>query len=112
MNEKCCNCNTAWGLALIWIVLSCKWGLAKPIDRLLSFRGMLPLSRLTYCAYLVHPVTQIVMSLDLKGTIHLQHGLCFTVFLGNVVISYTIALILSCLFEAPIVRLLKILFSK
>lgn len=99
-------------MALIWIVLSCKWGLAKPIDRLLSLRTMLPLSRLTYCAYLVHPVTQICTSLDLKGTLHLQHGLVFTVFLGNVVTSYAIALILSLLFEAPIVRLLKILFSK
>ncbi|XP_055297842.1 uncharacterized protein LOC129566166 isoform X2 [Sitodiplosis mosellana] len=104
--------HSAWGLALVWIVLSCKWGLAKPIDRLLSFRGMLPLSRLTYCAYLIHPITQIVMSLDLKGTIHIQHSLVFTVFLGNVVMAYTVALILSLVFEAPIVRLLKILFSK
>lgn len=104
--------SLAWGLALLWIVLSCKWGLAKPIDRLLSLRAMLPLSRLTYCAYLVHPVTQIAMSLDLKGTVHIQHGFIFTIFLGNVVTSYSIALILSLLFEAPVVRLLKILFSK
>lgn len=106
------NHSTAWGLALVWIVLSCKWGLAKPIDRLLSLRSILPLSRLTYCAYLVHPVTQIAMSLDLKGTIHIQHGLVLTIFLGNVVTSYTVALALSLLFEAPVVRLLKIVFSK
>lgn len=102
----------AWGLALIWIVLSCKWGLARPINRLLSLRAMLPLSRLTYCAYLIHPVSQIAMSLNIKGTIHIQHGFVFTIFLGNVVISYTLALVLSLLFEAPIIRLLKIMFSK
>lgn len=109
---KCENHTLAWGLALVWIVLSCKWGLAKPVDRLLSLRTILPLSRLTYCAYLVHPVTQIAMSLDLKGTIHIQHGLVLTIFLGNVVTSYTVALVLSLLFEAPVVRLLKIVFSK
>lgn len=103
---------SAWGLALVWIVLSCKWGLAKPINRILSLRGMLPLSRLTYCAYLIHPVSQIAMSLNIKGTIHIQHGLVLTIFLGNVVISYSFALVLSVLFEAPIIRLLKIIFSK
>lgn len=73
---------------------------------------MLPLSRLTYCAYLIHPVSQIAMSLNIKGTIHIQHGLVLTIFLGNVVISYSFALVLSVLFEAPIIRLLKIIFSK
>ncbi|XP_031632725.1 uncharacterized protein LOC116346685 [Contarinia nasturtii] len=104
--------HSAWGMALIWIVLSCKWGLGKPIDSLLSLRALLPLSRLTYCAYLVHPVTQISVSLDLKGPIHIDHAIVFTIFLGNVVIAYWVALILALLFEAPIVRLLKILFSK
>lgn len=104
--------KTAWGLALMWITLSCKWGLAKPIDKLLSHRTLLPMSRLTYCAYLIHPVSQIVMSLELKGTIHIQHGLVLTIFLGNAITAYTIALIISLLFEAPVVRILKILFGR
>lgn len=102
----------AWGLALVWVVLSCKWGLAKPIDKFLSFRWLLPLSRLTYCAYLVHPVTQIAMSLELKGTIHIHHSLVLTIFLGNTMISYSIALLLSLLFEAPFVRMLKVIFDR
>lgn len=104
--------KTAWGLALMWITLSCKWGLAKPIDKLLSHRTLLPMSRLTYCAYLIHPVSQIVMSLELKGTVHIQHGLVLTIFLGNAITAYTIALIISLLFEAPVVRILKIVFGR
>lgn len=104
--------RTAWGLALIWIVLSCKWGLAKPVDKLLSYPSLLPLSRLTYCAYLVHPVSQIVMSFDLKGTVHIQHSLVLTIFIGNVMTSYALALLLAVLFEVPFVRMLKILFGK
>lgn len=102
----------AWGLALVWITLSCKWGLAKHIDNLLSYRALLPLSRLTYCAYLIHPVTQIVMSFQLSGTLHIQHALVLTIFLGNAVVSYGCAFILSVMFEAPVVRILKILFGK
>lgn len=102
----------AWGFALIWITLSCKWGYAKPINDLLSYRPMLPLSRLTYCAYLIHPVTQIVMSFQLKGPVHIQHALVLTIFMGNAIISYTCALVLSLMFEAPVVRMLKILFGR
>lgn len=102
----------AWGLALIWIILSCKWGLAKPIDKILSYNALLPFSRLTYCAYLVHPVTQIVMSFQLKGTIHIQHSLVVTIFMGNVITSYSFALLMALLFEAPVVRVLKVLFGK
>ena len=32
---------------------------AGPVDKVLSWRGFLPLSRLTYCVYLVHPVVVI-----------------------------------------------------
>lgn len=103
---------TAWGFALIWITLSCKWGYAKPIDDLLSYRPMLPLSRLTYCAYLIHPVTQIVMSFQLKGPVHIQHALVLTIFMGNAIISYMCAFVLSLMFEAPVVRMLKILFGR
>lgn len=103
---------TAWGFALIWITLSCKWGYAKPINDLLSYRPMLPLSRLTYCAYLIHPVTQIVMSFQLKGPVHIQHALVLTIFMGNAIISYICALVLSLMFEAPVVRMLKILFGR
>lgn len=103
---------SVWGLALIWVTLSCKWDLANPINQFLSFRGFLPLSRLTYCAYLIHPVTQIVMSFQLKGTLHLTHGLILTIFLGNTIFSYFCSLVISLLFEAPIVRILKILFDK
>lgn len=102
----------AWGFALIWITLSCKWGYAKPINDLLSYRPMLPLSRLTYCAYLIHPVTQIVMSFQLKGPVHIQHALVLTIFMGNAIISYICALVLSVMFEAPVVRMLKILFGR
>lgn len=104
--------RTAWGLALVWIVVSCKWGLAKPIDKLLSHHQLLPLSRLTYCAYLVHPVTQIVLSFDLTGTLHIQHSLVLIIFLGNVITSYAVALLMAILFEVPFVRMLKILFGK
>lgn len=33
-------------------------------------------------------------------------------FLGNVVLSYLAAFVLSLMFEAPVIRLLKVMFKK
>uniref|UniRef100_A0A336M422 CSON009464 protein n=1 Tax=Culicoides sonorensis TaxID=179676 RepID=A0A336M422_CULSO len=104
--------HTAWGVALVWICLSCYWGLARPINNLLSYRGFYPLSRLTYCAYLIHPVIMVVTSFQTQGPISMTHSLIMTTFLGNAVLSFILALIISLLFEAPVIRLLKIVFRK
>lgn len=66
---------TAWGLALMWPTLSCSWNLAKPINSFLSFNGFFPLSRLTYCAYLIHPTIMMIMSFQCDGPMHLKHGM-------------------------------------
>lgn len=65
----------AWGFALIWITLSCSWGLAKPINSLLSYNGFFPLSRLTYCTYLIHPTVMMLTSFQCESPIHLKHGM-------------------------------------
>lgn len=66
---------SAWGFALIWITLSCCWGLAGPINSLLSYNGFFPLSRLTYCTYLIHPTVMLITSFQSEGPMHLRHGL-------------------------------------
>lgn len=71
--------HTAWGVALVWICLSCYWGLARPVNNLLSYRGFYPLSRLTYCTYLIHPVIMVVTSFKLEAPMHLQHVLIVSV---------------------------------
>lgn len=103
---------TAWGFALIWITLSCRWGYAPAVNRLLSYPAFLPLSRLTYCTYLIHPVGQIVTAFQMQGPLHLQHAMVLTIFLGSAVVSYVCAFTLCVLCEAPVVRILRIFFKK
>uniref|UniRef100_A0AAG5CU68 Acyltransferase 3 domain-containing protein n=1 Tax=Anopheles atroparvus TaxID=41427 RepID=A0AAG5CU68_ANOAO len=65
--------HTAWGLALMWITLSCCWGYSNFVNGLLSYRGFFPLSRLAYCTYLIHPVVMMATSFQLEAPMHLQH---------------------------------------
>uniref|UniRef100_A0A6B2E986 Putative conserved secreted protein n=1 Tax=Phlebotomus kandelakii TaxID=1109342 RepID=A0A6B2E986_9DIPT len=102
--------HSAWGLSLMWMTLSCFWGHATTISNFLSSRVFLPLSRLTYCTYLVHPMIMMITSFQMESPIHMQHSFVLTVFFGNAVISFAFAFMVSLMFEAPIIRMLKIIF--
>ncbi|KAH8289442.1 hypothetical protein KR054_005179 [Drosophila jambulina] len=104
--------HTAFGCGLVWIVLSCCWGLAPTVNAILSYRVLWPLSRLTYCAYLIHPIIMFICSSHMSGTVHLSNPLILTLFLGNAVVSFGSAFVISALFEAPVIRILKICFKK
>ncbi|XP_024945984.1 nose resistant to fluoxetine protein 6 isoform X2 [Cephus cinctus] len=102
--------HTAWSLAVAFIVIQCCTGSASLIDRFLSLRLMYPLSRLTYCAYLVHPVIMLITSTQMDGPLHLHNGLVLIVYFGNLVASYILSFCISIALEAPVVNLLKIAF--
>ncbi|XP_025833291.1 nose resistant to fluoxetine protein 6 [Agrilus planipennis] len=104
--------HTAWGLSLAWIVIACRHGYGGIIDYILGFRGILPLSRLTYCAYLVHPMIMCLTSFEMDGPFHMQQGIVLVVFFGNVVTSFLMSFAISLCFEAPVIGILRILFSK
>jgi len=104
--------HTAFGCGLVWIVLSCCWGLVPTVNAILSYRVMWPLSRLTYCAYLIHPIIMFICSSHMSGTVHLSNPLILTLFLGNAVVSFGCAFVISAFFEAPVIRILKICFKK
>ncbi|XP_061397513.1 uncharacterized protein LOC133333201 [Musca vetustissima] len=104
--------HTGFGAALIWIVLSCCWNLSPTMNRILSYRCLWPLSRLTYCAYLIHPVIMLITGYQMDGTIHLNPYFITVIFFGNAVVSFIAAFFISVAFEAPVIRLLKIVFHK
>ncbi|KAK3087369.1 hypothetical protein FSP39_005125 [Pinctada imbricata] len=104
--------RTVWGACVCWVVFACVTGNGGPINTLLSWEGFVPLSRLTYCAYLVHPIVMEVY----EGS--LRHPLDFTIltfsflFIGYLVCAMSIAFIVSLAFEAPMMGLEKIVFPK
>ncbi|XP_011687955.1 PREDICTED: nose resistant to fluoxetine protein 6 [Wasmannia auropunctata] len=103
--------HTAWAMAVAFIVIQCCTGSARMIDSLLSLRLMYPLTRLTYCAYLVHPVIMMVTTTAMDGPLHLHNGIVLILYFGNLVASYLLSFCISLAFEAPVVTLLKIAFT-
>lgn len=48
-----------WSFATSWILLSSVLGYAGPLKNILSSRALVPLSRLTYCAYLSNGLVEL-----------------------------------------------------
>ncbi|XP_076233140.1 nose resistant to fluoxetine protein 6 [Calliopsis andreniformis] len=102
--------HTAWAVAVSFMVIQCCTGSARMIDSLLSLRLMYPLSRLTYCAYLVHPLIMMITVTQMDGPLHLHNDIVLILYFGNLVASYLMSFCISIALEAPVVNLLKIAF--
>lgn len=101
--------HSLWAACVGWIIVACSTGYGGWVRHLLSSPILYPFSRVTYCAYLVHPVVLRYVAMHLTHPIHLGEMLVFVLFLGLTVISYALAFMISVAFEAPMVTMLKIL---
>ncbi|KAI4458379.1 o-acyltransferase [Holotrichia oblita] len=101
--------HSVWALGLGWIVVACATGNGGFINSILSATILYPVSRITYCAYLLHPLVMRIMIMHMDYPLHLGKPLMVAVFIGQVVMSYLLGFVLSVVYEAPIVSMLKIL---
>ncbi|XP_028029724.1 uncharacterized protein LOC114242670 [Bombyx mandarina] len=101
--------HSLWAACVGWVIIACSTGHGGWVRPLLASPVLYPFSRVTYCAYLVHPVVLRYVAMHLTHPIHLGELLVFVLFLGLTVISYFLAFLVSVAFEAPIVMMLKLL---
>lgn len=97
--------RTAWGVGVAWVILACVTGNGGLVNAVLSLKVMQPLSRLTYAAYLVHPIVQFWYILNLKVPLFMSDITMVYLFLGHLVLSYICAFVFSIMFEAPMINL-------
>ncbi|XP_051158664.1 nose resistant to fluoxetine protein 6-like [Leptopilina boulardi] len=100
--------HSGWALSIAWILISCVTENGGIVNKLLSWKYFYPISRLTYCVYLVHPAILRAIILQSETSLHLSHGLMAFMFFGVFISSYAASLFLSLFFEAPMVSLLRI----
>ncbi|XP_076252110.1 nose resistant to fluoxetine protein 6 [Rhynchophorus ferrugineus] len=101
--------HSAWALGLAWIVVACVTGYGGIVNKILSLPILYPFSRVTYCAYLIHPIIIRAMVMTTDSPLHLGSMITMVIFLGQTVASFGLSFILSLVFEAPIVSLLRII---
>jgi len=101
-----------WCVSLAWVVIACVEGFGGYVDDILSWKGFIPLSRLTYCTYLVHPMV-IYLYYAGSSDLYLNYSIMALImtFLATVTLSSLVATIVSISIEIPSSTLVKLLMS-
>ncbi|XP_071955722.1 nose resistant to fluoxetine protein 6-like [Antedon mediterranea] len=105
-------CRFSWAVALAWVVFACDAGYGGPVNSLLSWSFWIPLSRINYCAYLVHPIIMFVFYYSLPNSIYFTDFLFVYFYLGHLMFSYAVAFLLSVCAEAPFMALEKLTLKR
>ena len=64
-----CFSKTLWSLALGWVIFSCHKGYGGVVNSFLSWKAWIPLSKLSYAAYLIHPHLQKIVFQGITSSI-------------------------------------------
>ncbi|XP_029669253.1 nose resistant to fluoxetine protein 6-like [Formica exsecta] len=99
--------RTLWAIGIAWIVIACFTEHGGIVNQLLSFKVLIPFSKLTYCVYLVHPFVIQSINLSSETPVHLQLLPVVIMFIGYFVISYICAYVLSLMAEIPYISLIR-----
>ncbi|GBM82277.1 Nose resistant to fluoxetine protein 6 [Araneus ventricosus] len=101
-----------FSMGLGWVIFVCVIGQGGVVNSILSWKALIPLSRLSYCAYLVHPIVTTTYSSSVRTFINFNHINAIMLYLGYLVISYAVALVTSLMFESPVMRLERLIRNK
>ncbi|KAK7497005.1 hypothetical protein BaRGS_00011741 [Batillaria attramentaria] len=101
--------RTAWGVSVVWVIIACCCGYGGFVNTILSWGALVPLSRLTYCIYLIHMSAQNVLVRSFQTPFFMNSINVVMFQFGLLVMCYLVGAIVSLTFEAPMMGLEKIL---
>lgn len=104
--------KVAWSLCVGCIVVTCATSNLGWLKSFLSWPPFAPLSRLTYCAYLVNGLVELYSIGTLRSPTYLSIWSLLSTALAHVVLTFTAGFLLSIFFESPILGLEKCFIKK
>ncbi|KAF7493708.1 Nose resistant to fluoxetine protein 6 [Sarcoptes scabiei] len=101
-----------WSLGLAWITFVSSKNQGGFVQRFFSLKCWIPFSRLTYCAYLVHPIIIALFYGSRQQTFDYSFYLILYFTISNICITYLASIILALFIEYPISAIGKILLQR
>ena len=100
-----------WGLGLALLIIICHYGYGGLVNTFLSMSFWIPLSRISYNAYLLHPFIMVVIYGSQQKVIHYQDYTLVVYAIGLTVLSYGAAAVVSVFVEFPVGNLEQAIFK-
>lgn len=101
-----------WCAATAWIIFACVTGNGGVMQRVLTWRPLVPLSRLTYCAYLVNGAVVLWGVAGVRETRTLSTASLTMEVVSQIFVTFVGALVLSLMLESPIHGLERALLGR
>ncbi|XP_072014768.1 nose resistant to fluoxetine protein 6-like [Amphiura filiformis] len=102
--------RTLWSSAVAWVAFACAIGKGGPVNSILGWSAFAPLAKLTYTAYLLHPILIYVYYMSaVTPFLHYNDYNMVYNYLGTLVLTYAAAYIMSVCAEAPFMALEKLI---
>uniref|UniRef100_K1RC99 Nose resistant to fluoxetine protein 6 n=1 Tax=Magallana gigas TaxID=29159 RepID=K1RC99_MAGGI len=98
-----------WAACVAWVIAACHYGRGGIVNSILSWSGLVPLSRMSYAAYLVHPMMMMIYVFSKRNLVYLADFDVIYLFLGHTVMTFMTSFVASLAFEAPFMALEKII---
>ena len=103
--------RSVWSIGLALLVFVCHYGYGGIVNKFLSMKFWIPLSRISYNAYLLHPLVLSVIFGSVRKPIYYEDYSLTVYAAGIVVLSYGAAAVVSVFVEFPIGNLEQALFK-
>ncbi len=100
-----------WGVTLALVMFLCHNGYGGVVNRFLSLPIWIPLSRLTFNAYLVHEMVMTLVFSEFRNTLYYTDSAIMLYIVSIVVVSYGAAGMVSVFVEYPISNLESAVFK-
>ncbi len=100
-----------WACCLALVVFACHNGYGSVVNSFLSMKLWIPLYRMTYCAFLIHPLVIMAVYGQLQTPIHYTDVTMATFFVAFVVFSYAGAAVLCVGVELPLGTLESLVYK-
>ncbi|XP_012934636.1 nose resistant to fluoxetine protein 6 [Aplysia californica] len=104
--------RSAWGLCVAWVIFACVTGNGGLVNSLLSMPVWIPLGRLTYTAYLTHPMVLTVWAVTRQTPLYLDDVSLVMIFLATLMATYAVSYLVSLAFEWPVAAVEKLVFNR
>lgn len=101
-----------WSMALGWTILACHLSFGGVVQKFFSLPIWLPISKLSFCIYLVHIPVQLLYSASIRNPAYFSHYRTFFLIFGNFGVTFFIAMGWALTFEFPILSILSLLVAK
>ncbi|XP_035225965.1 uncharacterized protein LOC118198408 [Stegodyphus dumicola] len=100
--------RTVWALGIAWLTIICYSGRGGIVNDILSWHGFIPLSRLSYLAYLIHPLLMYLYASYVRAPFYFSQYVLVYLYLGHLCVTFGLAFLFSLAFEVPFLNLEKV----